>query len=204
MNNIPKQLQLSLTAILKEPTPGSLWRLRADILEHNLKGQDILLPILDHFYHFLNELVASSTAREYSHFASILDMAAVAGVAIQNLMEEQNSEDWWRRFVLGAASEGLMVMAARQYVKAWEEEMQASYHAAAWYLTQEYWVLSSELKPDLPSAGRRILIDRLAASLLDEELEGIVKAGLIVRLFQLLLLARFALLGLSKNEVTNK
>jgi hypothetical protein len=105
--------------VLAEPTPASLWRLRADILEREPSGQEQLLLILERFHHFINELVASSTAREFSHFASILDMAAVAGVAFQNLMEDQASEEWWRKFVIGAASEGLMVLAARQYVKAW-------------------------------------------------------------------------------------
>ena len=196
MNEIPIQ-QSSLTAVLAEPIPASLWRLRADILERGPSGQEQLLLILERFHHFINELVASSTAREFSHFASILDMAAVAGVAFQNLMEDQDSGDWWRRFVIGATSEGLMVLAARQYVKAWEEEMDANYNTAAWYLTQEYWNLSSDLKPDLSVAKRRILIDRLSESLQDTEVEGIVKAGLIVRLFQLLLLARFAMYSLS-------
>lgn len=196
MNEIPIQ-QSSLTAVLAEPTPASLWRLRADILEREPSGQEQLLLILERFHHFINELVASSTAREFSHFASILDMAAVAGVALQNLMEDQDSGEWWRRFVIGAASEGLMVLAARQYVKAWEEEMDANYNTAAWYLAQEYWDLSSDLKPDLSAAKRRILIDRLSEPLQDTEVEGIVKAGLIVRLFQLLLLARFAMFSLS-------
>lgn len=198
MKQIPIQ-QSSLTAVLAEPTPSSLWRLRADILERGPSGKEEILLILERFFHFVNELVASSTAREFSHFASIMDMAAVAGVAIQNLMEDQDSEDWWHRFVIGAASEGLMVLAARQYVKAWEEEMDATYNAAAWYLTQEYWNLSSDLKPELSAAKRRILIDRLAVSLQDSEVEGIVKAGLIVRLFQLLLLARLAMFSIGKN-----
>jgi hypothetical protein len=200
MNKIPSPQYSSLTAVLAEPTPSSLWRLRADILERGPGGQKHLLLILERFHHFLNELMASSTAREYSHFASLLDMAAVAGVAFQNLMEVQDSDEWWRRFIIGAASEGFMVLAARQYVKAWEEEMDASYNAAAWYLTQEYWDLSSDLKPDLSAAKRRILIDRLAISLHDAEVDGIVKAGLIVRLFQLLLLARFVLFSLSKGS----
>ena len=115
-------------------------------------------------------------------------------------MEDQDSEDWWQRLVIGAASEGLMVLAARQYVKAWEEEMDATYNAAAWYLTQEYWNLSTDLKPNLPSAKRRILIDHLALSLQDSEVEGVVKAGLIVRLFQILLLARFTMFSLTKES----
>jgi hypothetical protein len=153
------------------------------------------LAILDAFYHFLNKLVASSTAREYSHFASILDMVAVAGVAVQNLMDEEDSEEWWRRFVVGAISEGMMVLAARQYVKAWEEGMRANYNAAAWYLAQEYWSLSADLQPALSAGKRRELVEQLFAPVASAEVDGTLKAGLLVRLFQVLLVARLQMTG---------
>lgn len=188
------ELQTSLIKVLTEPTPDALWQLRGELLELGLASDSRIMTTLHEFYQFLNELVASSTAREFSHFASILDMAAVAGVAIQNLMSIEESEDWWKRFVVGAASEGLMVLAARQYVKAWEEEMRASYNAAAWYLSHEYWELSTRLRPDLSLQDRRQLVDRLLVPVQDDQLEGLVKAGLIVRLFQVLLLARLKLL----------
>lgn len=187
------ELQTSLIQVLTEPTPAALWQLRGELLEIGLASDSRVMTTLHEFYQFLNELVASSTAREFSHFASILDMAAVAGVAIQNLMNIEESEDWWKRFVVGATSEGLMVLAARQYVKAWEEEMRASYNAAAWYLSQEYWELSARLRPDLPLQERRQLVDRLLVPIQDDQLGGLVKAGLIVRLFQVLLLARLKL-----------
>lgn len=185
----------SLTEVLTRPSPDALWQLRADLLE---SGMDHLAPplaIVDAFYHFLNQLVASSSAREYSHLASILDMAAVAGVAIQNLMDEDDSEDWWRRFVVGAVSEGMMVLAARQYVKAWEEEMRSDFNAAAWYLAQEYWRLSADLQPELAPGKRRQLVEELFAPITAGDMDGTAKAGLIVRLFQVLLVARLGLAG---------
>jgi hypothetical protein len=184
-----------LTEVLTKPTPEALWQLRADLLEQGVGDDSRLLVIVDEFYRFMNQVVASSTAREYSHIASLLDMAAVAGVAVQNLMEEKDSEQWWRRFVAGAASEGMMVLAARQYVKAWEVEMRSDFNAAAWFLAQEYWRLSVHLQPDLAPAKRRALIDQLFGPFLDEQVEGSVKVGLIARLFQTLLLARFQIDG---------
>jgi hypothetical protein len=189
------ELRTSLIQVLAEPTPDALWRLRGELLELGLASDSDIMSTLHEFYQFLNELVASSTAREFSHFASIMDMAAVAGVAVQNLLNIEDSEDWWKRFMMGGASEGLMVLAARQYVKAWEEEMRASYNASAWYLSQEYWELSARLRPDLPLQARRQLVDRLLVPIQDAQVEGIVKAGLIVRLFQVLLLARFKLIS---------
>jgi hypothetical protein len=117
-------------------------------------------------------------------------MAAVAGVALQNLIEEEDSEQWWQRLLAGAVSEGMMVVAARQYVKAWEVEMRSDYNAAAWYLAQEYWRLSQDLQPDLAPAKRRVLVDQLFEPFADKDLEATAKAGLIVYMFQLLLVAR--------------
>jgi len=180
----------SLTEVLTQPSPDGLWRLRADLLEMGSEDDSRPLAIVDAFHHFLNQLVASSSAREYSHLASILDMAAVAGVAVQNLMDEQDSDEWWRRFVVGAFSEGMMLLAARQYVKAWDEELRSDYNAASWYLAQEYWRLSCDLQPELTPAKRRELVDQLFGPIVDDQVDGMAKVGLIVRLFQILLVAR--------------
>ena len=83
-----------------------------------------------------------------------------------------------------------MVLAARQYVKAWEEEMRSEYNAATWFLAQEYWRLSHDLQPALTPAKRRALVDQLFEPFAGDEMDGTVKAGLIARLFQVLLIAR--------------
>ena len=48
---------LSLTGVLAQPSPDSLWQLRADLLESGMDHDSRPLAILDAFYHFLNELV---------------------------------------------------------------------------------------------------------------------------------------------------
>lgn len=185
----------SLAQVLKMPTPDALWQLRADLLESGLRLDSRAIVIVGEFHGFLNELVASSTSRQYSHFASILDLGAVGSVAIQNLLEMSESEDWSQRLFAGALGEALMVLAARQYVKAWEEELKANYNAAAWFLSEEFWRLSVELKPELPDARRRQYVGRLDTTLRDEEVEGIVRAAYIVTFFQLLLFVRLQLGG---------
>jgi len=182
-------LDETLVLTLSEPYPDRLWQLRSDLLEVGIDIDHPALKVLDYFYLFLNELIASSTAREYSHFASILDMAAVAGIAIQNLMEEGDSEGWMNRFLLGAIGEGMMVLAARQYVKAWEEEMKANFSAAAWSLSDSFWRISMTLQPDLEQEARRSLVDTLVAPIRSDELNASGKAALIVRYHQFLLLA---------------
>ena len=181
----------TLAAVLSGPTPAALWQLRGDLLEAGLPSDSPALLILGEFYQFLNELVASSTSRQYSHFASLLDIGAVGGVALQNLLEIDDSGEWWRRVLAGGLSEGLMVLAARQYVKAWEKEMEASYHRATWRLYDELWRLSAGLQPELPPARRRQLVEQLLVPLRLPQTSGTVKAALIGHLFQILFLIHF-------------
>jgi hypothetical protein len=178
--------------VLTHPTPASLWRLRGDLLAGGTPADAPTMILLDAFYTFLNELAASATAREYSHYASLLDMGAIAGVALQNLLERSSKDEWWQRLAVGALSESLMILAARQYVKAWENEMTADFNNAAWILYRYYWQLSAEMQPDLPAADRRRLADQLLAPVHDPETKSTVKAVLLGCLFQLLLIASLA------------
>ena len=142
-------LEQSLSTVLTNPRPENLWQLQGDLLSEGFAADGPAMAILDAFYNFLNALMASASAREYSHLASILDMGAVGGVAIQNLLESQDSEGWWQRLVVGGLSESMMIMAARQYVKAWENEMTADINSAAWFLYRHYWQLSVKMQPEM-------------------------------------------------------
>jgi hypothetical protein len=181
----------SLSTVLTNPSPEALWQLQGDLLSEGFEPDAPIMAILDAFHNFLNELSASASAREYSHFASILDMGAVGGIAIQNLLEQRDSEGWWQRLLVGGLSESLMIIAARQYVKAWDNEMSSDINQAAWFLYREYWLLSAEMQPELARTERRRLVDQLLAPIHDSETGGTVKAALIGRLFQLLLMANF-------------
>jgi hypothetical protein len=178
-----------LPLALSKPEPEMLWQLRNLMLESGLQRDDARLQIVDEFYYFVINLVASSTAREYSHFASLLDLGAVGGVALQNLFDSQGADNFTQRIMAGALSEVLMVVAARQYVKAWEEEMKAVYLDAAWKLYEGFWHVSRISQPDLDPAQRTTLVQNLIDPLLNEELKGTVKAALIVHYYQLLLTA---------------
>lgn len=190
-------IQDSLSRLLKMPTPKALWDFKEALIIAGISENSSLVIITDQFYDFVNELVAKSSAREFSHFASIMDIAAVAGVALENLVGGKEEPNFWMRFGMAAFSETMMVMAARQYVKAWEVELKASYNAAGWFLSQEFWKLSKELQPQMIDEKRRTLVNELISPIHSEDVDGNIKAGVIVRLFQLLLSARY-LLSLQK------
>lgn len=175
------------------PTPESLRLLQTALLAAGAGEADAVWPLLDTYYDFLTTLAARATSREFSHFASLLDMGAVGGVALQNILLAEAEGNWWTRLLAGGLSEGLMVLAARQYVRAWEGELDAVFTAAGWRLYRELWRVSEALRPALPAAERSRLVDRLLAPLADAGLSSAQRAALITRLYQLLLLARVRL-----------
>jgi hypothetical protein len=180
-------VQLALTSVLTAPSPRGIWILRSELLETGQEISGELREILDQFYSFLDELSKSSTSREYSHLASKLDIGAVGALVLENILEESDREKLSKKLLGALFSEGLMVLATRQHVKAWEEELGAVYRRASWFLFERIWSFSEEARPDLVNQDRRKLLDQLMAPLLSEETSGEIKAVLCGRLFQILL-----------------
>ena len=60
----------------------------------------------------------------------------------------------------GALTEGLMVLATRQHVRAWEGELESVHRKAAWQLYEELWRWSSGRNSDLSPGERRALTPR--------------------------------------------
>jgi hypothetical protein len=125
------------------------------------------------------------TAREYSQLASRMDIGSVGMLAVQDLITER--EHLLESLFLGGLSEGLMVLATLQYVKAWEAETALVHDQATWWLFDGLWRLSSEFRPEMTADERRELIDALLAPVRSAETKSAVKVALLVRLFQALL-----------------
>lgn len=182
----------ALEKALSSPSAGDLWRLRAELLEAGLPPESRVWPVLDEFQRFLDELATSTSSREYSELASRLDVGAVSGVLLDHALSESEAEELALRLVTGLLSEGLMVLATRQHVKAWEGEAAAVHRGAAWYLYGELWRWAERLKPDLPAAERRRLLDSLFAPVRSDEATGFTKAVLLGLMFQILLLSHLS------------
>jgi hypothetical protein len=144
---------------------------------------------LEAFHQYLSLLSASMTAHDYSRLATLLDIGAIGGLALGNVLETYHSpEELWKRLLVGGASESLMVLASRQYVKAFQSEIGAVYRSAAWRLYDDLWRLSMQLQPDLAAEIRREQIDALLEPVHDHSLDNTVKAVIIGLLYQMLLL----------------
>jgi hypothetical protein len=184
-----------LHRLLTQPTPDDLLALQTALLaaEADPAHADAALRALEvarEFHAYLSELQAKSSAREYSELASKLDIGAVGGVALENLAEA--GESLLKRILLGGLSETLMVLASRQYVKAWSREMRPLHGQAVWFLRSELWRLSSAGRPDMPPEERTALVDGLLSPALDDSTADEVCVALLGRLFQIVLVIHLA------------
>jgi hypothetical protein len=169
------------------PTAAALWQLRSELLELELPRSSELWALLERFHGFLDGLETTASSRDYSELASKLDIGAISGVILEQLAEKGEASEQALRLLSGILSEGLMALATRQHVRAWEGELSAHYRNAAWFLYQQLWHWTRQLKPDLAADERRQLLDLLLAPIRSDETSGIQKAVLIGRLFQFLL-----------------
>lgn len=182
--------QDSLALMLAAPSAETLWRLRADLLAAGTPPDSRLLTLLADFHDYLDRLATGMSSRDYSNLASKLDISAISGVILERLGEASESSSALALELLsGAVSEGLMVLATRQHVRAWEGELASVHRGAAWVLYDELWRWTTDRRPDLGGSERRALLDELMAPILDPDSSGLLKAALICRLFQLLIAA---------------
>ena len=180
----PPSLEIALTS----PTPAALWTLRADLLEGGASPDDRAFVIIGEFHAFLDRFATSTSSRDLNHLASKLDIGAIGGVVLEQLFESPNAKDLAMRVLTGGISEGLMVLASRQYVRAQEGGLAALFRDVAWTLYHRLWQWTAEANPDLGAPERRQLLDRVTAPLRDAEAPSAIKAVLAGRLFQVLLL----------------
>jgi hypothetical protein len=198
---IVMDLESILHRVLQEPTPEALWELQgalrvrsADGSEDEARASSHALEAAGQFYLYLSELQSKTTAREFSELASLLDIGAVGLVAVESLVTE--GEKLWEKVLLGGMGESLMVLASRQYIKAWAQETELVHRRAAWYLFGALWRLSVECQPDLGAEQRQALIQALLAPSLEAETPVSAKIALLGRLFQVLLLTYVLRAGL--------
>jgi hypothetical protein len=183
----------SLLAVLANPDPPRLRQLQADLLQAELALSPQTWQLLTEFYDYLVALFTRTNSREYSHFASLLDIGAVGSVALQHILNARGEANFWWTLLLNGVGEGLMITAARQYVKAWEGEMAAVHEQAAWKVQQAFWHISRTLQPQLDAGERRRHLEQLFSPLHHPGTQNTLRAVLLVRYFQVLLLAHLHL-----------
>lgn len=192
-------LKAIASKVLTRPNPDNVWDLYGCLLSIGLADADAPVRILETFHHYLCDLQSRATAQQFSELASRLDISAVGGVAIENLLGGK-SGDLLKKFFLGAISESLMVLASRQYIKGWQTELHSTHCQAAWFLSKELWRISAAMQPELAPEQRWEEILKLFKPVRDPETPNSVKASLLGYLFQFLLIVEVRPL-LGTNEI---
>ncbi len=182
-------LREGLTRTLTHPTPETLWQLRADLLEAGVPPEQPVWRIIEEYQQFLQHILTGAASRHYSDLASKLDIGSLTGIVVDRFVESKDAGSLVRSLLSGLLSEGLMVMATRQHVKAWEESLGAVCSGASWFLYEELWRWAEEKKPETPPQERRRMLDGLFQPLCIKDAGGPSKAVLIGALFRLLLLS---------------
>ena len=182
------RLNQLLTHITQRPTAKDLWALRGTLLActQDQPEAQLIHEIACEFYLYLSELQSKMSARQYNELASRLDIGSVGMLALQDILIEQ--ENLWKNLLMGGIGEGLMVLASRQYIKAWEQELKSVHRRAAWTLYGVLWQLSHQYQPEMGNSERRALIEATLAPALDDDTPFEAKTLLLLRLFQTVLL----------------
>ncbi|MBZ5497999.1 MAG: hypothetical protein LAP85_16475 [Acidobacteriia bacterium] len=183
-----------LQHILKKPSTGDLLSLQSILLSWEEKADSppareraaTALALLGDFYGYLVGLETKLEAHAYAELASKMDVGAVGGVVAENVLGA--GEKLLERVLIGGFSEALTVLASRQYVKAFNRELEAFYQQVAWQLRVHLWHFSAARRPELSPQERAAMIDSLFAPILDKKLPGEAKSVVLGCLFQVLLL----------------
>jgi hypothetical protein len=192
MEHLKQQPQIYMSELLgsiaRKPTADDLWALRGAVLACEEAGHDTQLVhrVIREFYSYVSEVQSKISAQRYNELASRLDIASVGVLALQDIMVER--ENLGLSLLLGSFGEGLMILASRQYVKAWEQELRSVHQRAAWVLYDVWWRLSLQYRPDIPGDDRRALIDATIAPARESDLTFEERMLLLLRLFQIALL----------------
>ncbi len=187
-----------LERIVKKPSAADLLKLQCVLLSTE-EGADSrgkrersvsALGLLGDFYSYLVALESKLDAHDYAELASRMDMGAVGGVVAENVLG--SGDKLLERILVGGLSEALTVLASRQYVKAFNRELDAFYQQVAWQLRAHLWRFSAAKRPDLAPVDRAALIDSLFAPIYRKDTPAAAKPILLGCLFQILLLSHIA------------
>lgn len=193
-------LAAALAEVLKRPDPAALVGLQEALLADAPAGaaRSEALLTAGEFHSYLLDLRGRLTARQFSELASWLDVAAMGLVAFEGFVAGQSAD--LVGMATGLLAEGVMVVASRQHIKAWEAEAEAAHDRAAWHLRGAYWRLSEAGQPDLAPAERLRRL-RLLVAPAESRAVSSAKILLLGQLFQILLLVQtIPLLGASQPE----
>jgi hypothetical protein len=182
----------TLERILKAPAPADVWQLQGDLLASASDPATVskARQVAGEFYLYLSDLESKVASRHHSQWAAALATASVTTVSLHELLLQPT--DAFRQLLFTGAPALLEIGSALQSVQAWEIEAGVVHHEAAWRLYGELWDISAAMLPGLSPDSRRAQLDALFEPVVSADTPAGAKAGLLVRLFQVVLVLRLA------------
>ncbi|MBN1681905.1 MAG: hypothetical protein JW966_16630 [Anaerolineae bacterium] len=181
-----------LDRILTEPSPDALWQLHPRLLALDSPDARSARELARQFYGYLSCVRSKLTSKQFSALGARLAASSIGVIAVENVVEAMKSDraNTLSSLLAGGLAATLETLSTFQHVKAWETEFTSVHEEAVWHLYAEYWRLSADMQPDLASEKRQELLDSLLAAARSLETSSVIRMGLIIRLYQIMLAFR--------------
>ena len=181
-------LRSSFERLLVTPTPDELWDFQKALLIVGTPEAESARRVARAFHSCLRTLESKSASRSASRWGAVLGTAAVASLSLPEVRDRQ--ERSLGELLQHALPAVLEIGAALRSAEAWEIEAGLIYDEFAWFLYEELWDVSADVRPDLATDERRRSIDQVLDPLLDPRLPDHDRATLVVDVFRSVLAAR--------------
>jgi hypothetical protein len=188
IDSAPAALRSSLERVLTNPTPDDLWQFQKALLVVGAPEAARARGVARAFHSCLRTLESKSASRTASRWGAVLGSAAVASVSLPEMRTRQ--ERGLGELLERALPAVLEIGAALRSAEAWEIEAGLIYDEFAWFLYEELWDISLNVRPELTADERRQRIDEVLDPLLDADLPDKDRATLVVDVFRSVLAAR--------------
>jgi len=200
------------------PLPSAIWDVRSDVLamravvesrkdiedkEGVLRTLKELSDICDNFYRLTTRLMHNMKGKGFTQMATLWDMATVGSLAIHDLMGGR-----WKKIqnlLASAFSEGAMIMASIQYIKAASETLKASTDEHGSYLYGQLWDIVCSLRKDMtPSEAREAQkgLDEFFKGLSSEDTPLETRMVVLIQTYMILLKIKAGMLMAMLDERT--
>jgi len=196
-------LEETLQRLLTEPSPEDVWALQPLLLASSQPAAPRAYEAARLFYCYLVNVRSKLTSKQYSLVGAALAATSIGVMAVRDLFDSvvNDPEHLIPNALAGGLAGTTEGLATLQQVRAWETEFASVHDEALWNLYGLLWQLSADARPQQAPETRHALIEQLLAPARASELDGLARLAYLIRLFQIVLLARMQpLLAASRAE----
>jgi hypothetical protein len=188
------------------PDPSAIWELRSSAqalgayleTRAQIKNKGLaksacedIVAIGKDLYDYANEIRQHVSAKGYTQIATLFDLVAIGGLAIQDLTNGK----WmnWKNVLTSATSEGSVLLASVQYIKAAEANLVATVKNHTLIVSDHLWATTVRLKKGMSPVEiveTRRGLDKFFAQISSQAMPLELRVALLFQLYTILLKSR--------------